>query len=178
MEKQIELKDILLPDPKSIYLAGPFFNEPQIQTIEKVENLCDIYDVHCRSPRKFLVLKPKASWEDRKAVFQDNLLKIQQSAVMLACLDNPGADGTPRPPDTGTLWEMGYAYAIGRPVVGFTLGATKMNVMLAQGCAGFLQSIGDVGGFLEGKELGAQGLAAPWWDFAWEVAQAWRKDIY
>ncbi len=190
MERQIEIRDIIAPEPKSIYLAGPFFNEPQIKTLERIETLCEQFGVKCNSPRKFLVLKPHASWEERKLVFRDNLLKMQMSEIILACLDNPHVetyeDGapkldiapTPRPPDTGTLWEMGYAYAIGRPVLPFTVGSKKMNVMLAQGCAGFLQSIGDVSAFLEGLKCEDPVCGKPEWDFNWEVAESWQKEIY
>ena len=162
---------------KAIYLAGPFFNPLQVALLEKIEKICEQAHVSCFSPRKFLVLPPRASWDVRREVFVDNLKKIEMSDLVFACLDNPEADGTPRPPDTGTLWEMGYAYAVGRPVVAFLEEGDRMNVMLAQGCAGFLKSFGDVLKFLGGKYLGKLGGGSEF-DFDWEVAQTWRKDIF
>ncbi|MBX4215956.1 nucleoside 2-deoxyribosyltransferase [Candidatus Parcubacteria bacterium] len=183
MEKQMELRDVVAPEPKSLYLAGPFFNDLQLRTIERVEEMCEEKKVVCNSPRKFLVLKPKASWEERKAVFLDNILKIQQSEIVLACLDNPWVDRITgelipgnQAPDTGTIWEMGYAHAIGRPVVCFTANSARMNVMLAQGCNGFLKNLGEVSEFLKGKEIQAGAFGV--WEFAWEVAEQWLAEIY
>jgi len=168
--KQIE------PEYRSVYLAGPFFNSIQIDIIKRIEDLCDAMGILCNSPRKFLVLKPKACWEERGLVFRDNLLKIQSSGITLACLDNPDSKGNPRPPDPGTIWEMGYAYAIGRPVVAFSTDELlRINVMLAQGCRGFLRGLPEVGEFLEGHEdLNDKNSS---WDYNWGIAQEWRKEI-
>lgn len=39
-----------------------------------------------------------------------------------------------RLPDTGVVWEMGFAYALGKPIVAYTHGVKKPNLMLAQCC--------------------------------------------
>lgn len=42
-------------------------------------------------------------------------------------------------PDVGTVWEMGFATALGKPVVGLKLMPdTAMNLMLAQACQNFI----------------------------------------
>lgn len=167
-ETQLDL-GITLPQPRSLYLAGPFFNAEQISAIEKAEFLCEEYGVQCNSPRKFLVLKPRASWEERKLVFKKNLEMIQRSQIVLAMIDGW---------DTGTVWEMGYAHAIGRPVVTFTAKEGKMNVMLAQGCNGFLRDWEAVEKFLDGVYSGVVGGGDMDWEFNWEVAEAWMEDIF
>jgi nucleoside 2-deoxyribosyltransferase len=175
---QLQMKELLTPERRTIYLAGPFFNQFQTGIIAHSEDICARAEIFCNSPRKFLVLKPKACWEERRQVFIHNLQKIQSSELMLACLDNLDEKGSWRPPDTGTLWEMGYAYAIGRPVVAFTAsGQEKINVMLAQGCRGFLSDLNKVEDFLNGIN-GKTEEGHPFWDYAWDVAEEWRKEIF
>lgn len=172
-------RDFATPKEKSLYLAGPFFNAPQVETIEKVESLCETIGLNCNSPRKFMVLKPDASLVERRATFLDNIQKIQESQIVFACIDNPrDVNGAmvDTPPDIGTVWEIGYAYGIGRPVVCFTLRQRKMNVMLAQGCAGFLSNEVDIEAFLQGKEVQTIGFNI--WDFNWEIAEAWNKEVF
>ena len=164
---QTEMTSLLHPVYKSIYLAGPFFDDQQLETVERVEQICEAVKVKCNSPRKFLVLKPKACWEERRLVFRDNLLKLQSSEIVLACLDGM---------DAGTLWEMGYAYAIGRPVVAFSANEMhKVNVMLAQGCRGFLYGLQAVEEFLLG--VPGDGIVSPGWDYDWELAEEWKAEI-
>lgn len=162
------------PAKRSIYLAGPFFNPQELAIIKAVEDVCESVGIVCNSPRKFMVLEPKAPWDDRRAVFLENVRKINESELVLACIDGSG------PLDSGTAWEMGYAYATKRPVVGFSLEGKQINVMLAQGTDGFLRNIEEVRQFLVGKQTGyaeyeESGLP---WNWNWEVATAWLKDIY
>lgn len=159
------LRDVT-PQPHSIYLAGPFFTPVQIARIEIVERLCQELLIPYHSPRKFLVLRPDSSMAERELVFVDNVRKIALSSVVLANLDQPK--------DTGTIWEMGFAFALGRPVVGFSLADAKMNVMLANGCEGFLSSEAQVREFLAGR-CGEKGSS---WEFNWGVAQKWQKEIF
>lgn len=155
----------------NIYLAGPFFNSEQLGAMERVEKLLDKLKLPYYSPRKHLILKPKASWDERKAVFNENIDAIAESKLMLACTEWP---------DTGTNWEMGFAFALRIPVVGFTHKADKINVMLAQSCAGFLTSEDSLEKFLTGRALGYADIEAygSWYDYDWEEAKQWLKNIF
>jgi len=165
---------MMKPIERSLYLAGPFFNPEQLAEIQMVEGLCEKLKVTCISPRKFLVLPPKASWQDRQLVFQKNCSSIMSSELVLACIDGQGSL------DPGTVWEMGYAFAMAHPVVCFTLNGKKMNVMLAQGCHGFLENEEQLMKFITGKagDYSIMKEKDKWWDWDWQEAQKWRKDIY
>ena len=154
----------------SIYLAGPFFTPEQVVRLASIEALCSEFGILCYSPRKFKVLKPDASEYDKTSVFKDNIDSIKSATVVLACIDVK---------DTGTIWEMGYAFGTGIPVVTFTLTGQKMNVMLANSCVGFLESFEDVKRFLKGHptqyhEIEATGY---WFQFNWDIAKKWKKEV-
>lgn len=154
------------------YLAGPFFTPEQIERITTVEGLCAYNGIEYLSPRKFAILKSGATMKERREVFENNLQSIRMSDVVLACIDGL---------DAGTLWEMGYAHGIEIqvPVVAYSFSGRKMNVMLAQGCRGFLDSYENIEKFLKGSYEGYAGVeSGKSWDFNWEVAQQWLKEIY
>lgn len=170
IQRLIETAEV---DNNSFYLAGPFFTPEQIARIELVEKIAEESKyLICRSPRKFLVLQPKASWAERKKVFVENCKAMIISEFVLANLDKPH--------DSGTLWEMGFAYALGKPVIGFCLGESKMNVMLAQGCEGFLEDERQLREFLGGLKTDEMTNARTGKEIepGWHVAQVWRKDIF
>src|SRR5207245_427451 len=92
----------------------------------------------------FEVVLPQATAEpmlkgtqpfDAHALFATNIRGIEQSDVVLAVLDE--AD-----PDSGTCWECGYAYKLGRPIVGVRTDirragddqSASINLMLSQSC--------------------------------------------
>lgn len=50
----------------------------------------------------------------RKTVFDENVKHIDDADIVIASLDSK--DGYI---DTGTIWEVGYAMAVGKPVIGF-----------------------------------------------------------
>lgn len=157
-----------------IYLAGPFFNEEQLNNIKEIENLCKITKHKYFSPRLELILKPNATLKERENVFKSNIQNIQNSKLVLACIDDN---------DTGTIWEIGYAYAINKPTVLYTFKNKKVNVMLAQSCKGFIDGYKNIELFLNGKILQYQEINESsthnWVDeFNWEVARKWTQKIY
>jgi nucleoside 2-deoxyribosyltransferase len=119
---------------KQIYIASPFFTPKQLAKVDAVEKL--IYESGLRyySPRSdgvLMNLKP----EERKAqagkIFKLNCGNIIHADAVLAILDEH---------DTGTYWEMGFAYAIRRynmatntfRVFSYTTERPTINVMLQQ----------------------------------------------
>lgn len=108
-----------------VYLASPFFNEEQIERIEYIENLLEELGFEVFSPRKELVIKPDDTALKREVGFSNNCDGITNSDFVLAVTDGK---------DMGTIWESGYAYGKGIPVLYFaeTLGDNAFNLMLAQ----------------------------------------------
>ncbi|MDY0387856.1 MAG: nucleoside 2-deoxyribosyltransferase [Methanolobus sp.] len=98
---------------KQIYLAGPLFSQAERDfNIMLRDRLVEM---------GFAVFLPQedgndtqsSRMEDRQRItFENDVRGIDRSDIVLAILDG-GSDV-----DSGTAWEMGYAYAKGMPVLG------------------------------------------------------------
>ena len=90
-----------------IYLAGPFFNEKQIDLIERIENEFDKYGFDYFSPRKSGGVISHLSLEERtkesKRIYDSNIREMVNANVLFAIIDGR---------DTGTVYEMGYFKAL------------------------------------------------------------------
>jgi len=73
---------------------------------------------------------------DPQFLFQNNLDSIERATVLVAILDGPDAD-------SGTCWECGYAFRMGRPIVGLRTDIRSggddpkapLNLMLSMCCS-------------------------------------------
>jgi|TARA_Y100000034_G_scaffold95237_1_gene115558 nucleoside 2-deoxyribosyltransferase len=119
---------------ESIYLAGPFFNEKEVQKIKDVKKILEDAKYKVFSPMHECHLPPKASLKDRQKVFKQNIRAIKYSDKIVAITDGK---------DTGTMFEIGYSYAVGTPIVFLAteLKGKKFNLMLAQAGIKVLQSL-------------------------------------
>ena len=120
---------------KLIYLASPFFNEEQIDRIERVEKiLSEQEDYKTFSPRKEIVLHPDSSEEDRDHAFNKNIENLSNCDLVVCITDGK---------DIGTIWEAGYAFGNGKKILYFceTLNGNPFNVMLAKSAYGIATSI-------------------------------------
>lgn len=150
-----------------IYIAGPFFNPPQLDLIKWIEDHLAQAEINFYSPR----LHPGNDGgpidnATANKIFRSNVVAIQECTHVLAVLDwlmptghelmvvKPAPqkftderwlyEGASRPlslPDTGTVFEMGYATGINKPVLGYTdrkEGEGKLNIMLTQACRGMV----------------------------------------
>lgn len=161
-----------------IYLAGPFFNEEQVSTQALLEGMCNEMGWPFFSPRLDCFCPPKATKAQQDLTFKMNVDHVKSAPLVLARIDDF---------DTGTMWEMGLAYAHGTPVVAYTTmpEGRGLNLMLARGCCGFLQGLGKVHEFLKGtptrlppsrhKELNL--LSTKGRVPNWHVAKTWTKEI-
>lgn len=107
------------------YLASPFFNDEQIAREIKLRMKLRQLDFDVYAPKENGVLNIKSSNDDQEKIFKDNIDAINQCDFVFAITDGK---------DIGTIWETGYAYAIGKPIVYYaeTLGLNPFNVMLAR----------------------------------------------
>lgn len=129
-----------------VYLAAPFFNDAQRDLCTFIEEF-ETSSLLIYSPRKDGgVLKPDASDEDRERIFSENVTAIEAARWTLAVIDDF---------DTGVLWEMGYAYAKGIPILGYSdVEGRGLNVMLAGACAlGFANGRASLGSLLRAKSI-------------------------
>lgn len=97
---------------KTIYLAGPLFTHAELEFNRKLRDM-----LH---EKGFAVFLPQEDAEDVKKerehqnqeyIFQRCVEGVDASDLVVAVLD--GVDV-----DSGTAWEIGYAYAKGKPIIG------------------------------------------------------------
>lgn len=89
-----------------IYIASPFFNEEQVNLVEKIEQMLLQRNLEYFSPRSFGVIKNMSAEEKAlrmKEIYEKNIEKIEESDILLCVVDYP---------DTGTIFELGYAAAL------------------------------------------------------------------
>ena len=97
---------------KRIYLAGPLFSHAELEYNRKLRDLLLNKD--------FSVFLPQEDAEDttnerekqnQECIFKKCVESVDSSDIVVAVLD--GVDV-----DSGTAWEIGYAYAKEKPVIG------------------------------------------------------------
>ena len=149
------------PLSEKIYLAGPWFTPEQMKVQQTIEGIAKLNGWSIFSPRLELLLTPQSTHEDRARCFFMNNRVIMHCRLVLANVEGY---------DTGTLWEMGAAFAYNTRVVAYSVNPErKLNVMLAQGCVGFLA----------GWEAIKNFLTPPSHDeLNWKVATPWTKEVF
>jgi nucleoside 2-deoxyribosyltransferase len=127
-----------------VYLAGPLFSEAEQQFNRRLKGLlvnagCEVFLPQEDSNDAGNLQHHR--WHER--IFQKNLEGIRKCDVMVAVLE--GVDV-----DSGTAWEIGYAYALGKPVIGVrtdfrTLGAEgTVNLMVERSVTKLCRDVGEV----------------------------------
>jgi len=93
-----------------VYLAAPLFSRAERAFNREVRDLLEaaLYEVYL--PQEVGDNDAARSAGDGRAIFEHNLKALNGVDIGVAVID--GADA-----DSGTAWEMGYAYARGIPVV-------------------------------------------------------------
>ena len=125
-----------------VYIASPWFNESQSERLEKVYNLVLSFGFSPWSAKYDGIVVPfNASREVRRKAFKENLEVINKSRFIVVITDEK---------DVGTLWEMGYAYSIHKPIIGYaeTLGDKPFNLMLAESCNSVAKSLNELSDIL------------------------------
>ncbi|WP_407281662.1 nucleoside 2-deoxyribosyltransferase [Methanolobus sp. WCC1] len=98
---------------KQIYLAGPLFSQAERDFNVLLRDRLVEMEFSVFLPQEDGNDTESSRMEDRqKNIFDNDVSGIDNSDIVLAVLDG-GSDV-----DSGTAWEMGYAYAKGIPVLG------------------------------------------------------------
>jgi nucleoside 2-deoxyribosyltransferase len=116
-----------------IYIASPFFTPAQKTTLDYIESILATHGVTFFSPRHHGILNEMAPEDRAKAmqsVFDMNVQGIDKCEIVLAVVDHK---------DTGTIWEMGYAYGKGIDVITAAWSASSVNLMLSKGTMGHVE---------------------------------------
>ena len=114
------------------YIAGPFFNEIQLDIIKRIEAALDAGSHAYFSPRSdgnLGAMRPEERASAAKRVYQSNITNMKRCEVMVAVLDGG---------DVGTSFEMGYFNTLRdvgfqKTLITVTDSGKALNVMLAEG---------------------------------------------
>ncbi len=123
------------PGKLRVYLAAPLFT-----LLERRANRALAKAIRREFPEVELVLPQDFKHEGKfnhpsafGALFRDCLVALDSAHVVLAWLDGPDAD-------SGSAFEVGYAFAHGTPIVGVRTDFRRsqergLNIMLSRACA-------------------------------------------
>ena len=117
-----------MEETMKIYIAGPFFNEEEIRNVEYVEKLLTKKGIPFFSPMRYTVEdeEPDTMAWARKIFEIDRAGMDECDRVLILYYGNYS--------DTGTAWECGYAYAVGKPVILVHVEGKDSNLMMHCGC--------------------------------------------
>ncbi|WP_094228884.1 nucleoside 2-deoxyribosyltransferase [Methanolobus psychrotolerans] len=102
-----------MDDKKQIYLAGPLFSQAERDFNVLLRDMLAEMGFSVFLPQEDGNDTESSRLEDRqRIIFENDIRGLDESDIVLAVLDG-GSDV-----DSGTAWEMGYAYAKGMPVIG------------------------------------------------------------
>lgn len=93
------------------YVAGPLFTPGERNYLEEIDKICKELGIQAFLPHRDAgLLVSGASIEATKRIFEKNTEALQYADIVIGVLNGVMADD-------GTAWEMGYAYAQGKPVI-------------------------------------------------------------
>ncbi len=95
---------------KTVYLAAPLFSEAERDFNSKLRD-----KIKSAGFKVFLPQEDSNNIKDEKnrqeIIFNKNVAAIERSDIIAAVIDGTDVD-------SGTAWEIGYAFAKGKPVIG------------------------------------------------------------
>ena len=112
---------------KRVYLASPFFNEKEIEYVEQVEKILGEKGLNVFSPMRNQ-LDEKLETGSRQwsiETFMNDLKYIKWAEIVVGIYHGNYSD-------SGTAWELGYAYASDKPVILVHVGENS-NLMVHEG---------------------------------------------
>lgn len=117
-----------------VYLASPFFNDEENKYYEKMIKMLRDEGHKVFVPKEHEIPNawdlPNAIWGE--SVFAVDILGIQKSDIVVVL--NHGMYS-----DSGTAWECGYAYALGKDVVNVLCGEGNFSLMMLNGCNTYIK---------------------------------------
>lgn len=122
-----------------VYLAGPFFNEQQIETIERLETWLCVKHVDFYSPRMegtLIHISPENRQAAAKLIYEKNILRLAWCTHVIAVIDDR---------DPGTHIEIGYALASNKRIITYSGQGHGLNVMLQGAVAGHARNLIELG---------------------------------
>lgn len=110
------MEKVATKEKTRIYVAGPFFRPGERERLEKIRKLFTedefFTDYELFFPMDHFILNGEnmSNWDWANAVFNMDTKALENADIVLAVYDKQYSD-------SGTAWELGYAYGLGIPVV-------------------------------------------------------------
>lgn len=121
---------------KKVYLASPFFNDTEMVNMNTVLTVLRAKGLEVFAPyegSKDLAGFGTEQWKEK--VFRLDVDNIDDADIVVSIINYGNVD------DTGTAWELGYAYVKGKPIIVVDLSNSTINLMVAQSLHAHLTSI-------------------------------------
>lgn len=128
---------------KHIYLAGPFFDDEQIDRLERLEAALEANPTVAGffSPFRHQYDEYEfGSKEWGEVVFESDRSQLHDADVVVALADFYGDDDV----DPGTAWEIGYAGAQKKPVIILKEKQGHLNIMMSVPGHAFVTNAADI----------------------------------
>lgn len=130
------MKIFLHPDTAAariIYLAAPFFNQGEIDLVERVKACLEYHGFRVFSPLHEVGRVSGSSAKSRREAFLKDLAGLDKADLVVALTDGD---------DVGTAWECGYAYRANKPVITLSTEVRRRNnLMIEQGAKADFSSL-------------------------------------
>lgn len=98
-----------MTDAPLVYLAGPLFDEGERWFMEQLDELVVGLGFRTFLPHRD---NPPKTADNVPEIFANDRRGIDESSIVVANLNGVTTDD-------GTAWEVGYAYALGKTLIGF-----------------------------------------------------------
>jgi nucleoside 2-deoxyribosyltransferase len=128
----------------TVYLAGPLFSKAELDYNKTIQQLLLNMGFDVFFPQDE-TKDDMAQYDDQNqfAIFQTCLNGLKRSGIVVAVLDGPDVD-------SGTSWEIGYAYANKKPIIGIRTDfriltpKEKVNLMIQETLDAFVDNLDDL----------------------------------
>ncbi len=132
-----------------LFLAGPFFNDEEVERLDKVKTSLEKmgFEIYSTSHRNSRINLGDPGEKNRR--FKQLCDEIRKSDGVFAVLDGK---------DAGTIWEMGYAFAAGKPVIVFSEKDGFFSLMIDQSATylvGFDSLTKEIYEYLKAEDINA-----------------------
>ena len=129
-----------------VYLASPFFSEEQVERVKRVEEALKanptVTEVFSPRLHQFNDL-PYGTQEWAEFIFKNDVKHVDWADVVVGVHDFTGETelhgDKHNHVDSGTAWELGYAFGTGKPVVMLHELDGIVNLMLSVSCQAYFK---------------------------------------
>ncbi len=114
-------------DCRDVYIAGPLFTPDERAYLERIDGMCREFGLTTHLPHRDSGFA-MAQEEVAHRIFESDLKMLEHSQRVVAVLNGPDVD-------SGTAWELGFAYARDKELLGIREDNRGRQVNLMISCS-------------------------------------------